>query len=71
MKPDLRLYKYTGVGTLTRYSFMDKQFKFDNIEDVYKQIDAYRKQYPKLDTQFVIIEYANNYKSKIIEIVNK
>lgn len=66
---DLRIYNYIA-GNLKKSIDVYKTSKFNNIDSVYdyiKNLDYKRK---KHYNQFIIIEYFENYKSKIIDIID-
>lgn len=68
-KRDIRLYYY-DAGQLKKNDTRKKYHHFETLEEVREMIESYK--YRKLDIHFrqwVIVEYFDKYKSKIIEII--
>jgi hypothetical protein len=69
---DIRLYYYQAGGLIKNQGGMKKHHLFNSLEECKEYIEN-----PKSDAlkylysyrQFVIIEYFDKYKSKIIEII--
>lgn len=71
---DLRLYEYKSgnlhkIGRLKSDNPKRARHYFDNVEDIISHIDWFTSKNLHQNTQFVIIEYFDNYKSKIILLV--
>lgn len=74
MTRDLRLYEYKSgnlhkIGRLKSDNPKRQRHYFDNVEDIISHIDWFTSKNFYQNTQFVIIEYFDNYKSKIILLV--
>ena len=74
MVRDLRLYKYESgnlhkIGRLKTDNPKRARHYFDNVEDIISHVDWLISKNVCQTTQFVIIEFFDNYKSKIILLV--
>lgn len=72
MNRDLRLYYYES-GQLTkegRGSAQSRPHLFSNIDLLKEHVNFLRKNYKScFEKQFVVVEYFDKYKSKIIEVI--
>ena len=68
-KRDIRLYEYSGAGSINKTSSNNKGHKFKNVDDAKDFIAAKNDRLFRRQTQYLIIEYTGKYESKIIEVL--